>query len=288
MVPEERFAFRYRNRTFVVLPGVRFGRARRRNLFGRRVQARKEALFQRFITAVKRTGAGFRMGADLAIDVVGIPLKIFAIEEVGRAGKSRGDPLPGEVVACRIAIDQVPEEPSRPRLPAHLTPVNDVGGKPKPNVIVEITRLLKVFTEAVHADEGRASGRDVGGEQVCVLAGREPRFVGFLVVPDAIAKFGIESLPVVAPGELVDELACLSWLLRLLECVVADLRKRQDAMAEIGREPGDVARDEVARTRIRLRLDLRQHFESGCASAPRRTEGGISFKVREQGLERCG
>ena len=102
------------------------------------------------------------------------------------------------------------------------------------------------------------------------------------------AELGVETLPVVAPGELVDELACVGWVFDLIERVVADLGEGEHTVAQVGGEAGDVAREEVAAALVCLRLDAGEGCEGGAAAAAGGAEGVVVDEVGELGAEGGG
>ena len=177
------------------------------------------------------------------------------------------------------------EKPPRTGLPTDAAPVHEEGGEPEPGVVVQVAGGAKVVGEAIDADQRGFAGGDVVRHGVGVGGGGEACLVGFAVGPDALAELGVEALPVVAPGELVDELAGVRGRVDEIERVVADLGEGEDAMTEVGGESCDVAGEEVAAALVGARLDEREGFEGGVAAAAGGADRGVVAEVREHGAE---
>ena len=130
----------------------------------------------------------------------GVSFQIFAIEEVGFGREGGGNPLPREIVAGGVAIEEVLEEPVCTGLPAYAEPMGEVGGEPHAGMVVEISGGGKFSGKGVDAAEGGGAGGDCFGDFGAEVAGGEAGFGGFAILPDAVADLEVDPLPVVSPG----------------------------------------------------------------------------------------
>ena len=73
-------------------------------------------------------------------------------------------PLPGEVIAGRVPVQEVLEETACAGLPPDAPKVNDVGGEPHAGVVVEVAGGLKADHKGVHAGEGDGGAGEAGGQ----------------------------------------------------------------------------------------------------------------------------
>ncbi len=130
----------------------------------------------------------------------GVSFQVFAIEEVGFGREGGGNPLPGEIVAGGVAIEEVLEEPVCPGLPAYAEPVGEVSGEPHASVVVKISGGGKFLGKGVDAAEGGGAGSDGFGKVRAEVGGREAGLGSFAILPDAVADLEVDTLPVVSPG----------------------------------------------------------------------------------------
>ena len=200
------------------------------------------------------------MGASAAVSTRCVALQIFAIEYISLVCKGRGYPLPGEVITGRVAVNQVLQKPSGTGLPPDFPPVDDIRGKPHASMIMQIASFSQLAREAVHARQFGRALDDICGQLGKVIARSIACFIGFAVLPDAIAELHVEPLPVVAPCQFVDELGGLLGLIDSMQSIIAYLRQCKDTVAKIGGQPGHIAGQEVAVSLI----DPRVYQSEGC------------------------
>ncbi len=134
------------------------------------------------------------------MNAASVSFQIFAIEEVGFGREGGGNPLPGEIVAGGVAIEEVVEEPLRTGLPTYAEPMREVGGDPHAGVVVEISGGGEFSGKGVDAAQGSGTGDDCFGDFGAEVAGGEAGFWGFAILPDGVADLEVDSLPVVAPS----------------------------------------------------------------------------------------
>ena len=90
---------------------------------------RGEQLILELVVAAFK-GAAVRTGAAFAVTPVAVALQVAAVEEVGLVAEGAGHPLPAQMVAGRVAIQQVLQEPVGSGFPVHPSPVHEPGGHP--------------------------------------------------------------------------------------------------------------------------------------------------------------
>ena len=206
-----------------------------------------------------------------------VALEVGAIEEVGLVAEAAGHPLPAEVVAGRVAIEQVAQKPLGTGLPADAAPVHQVGRQPHAGVVVQPARAVELGDEAIHAGQTGAAFGDVGREFRAVGAGMVAGFELFLIAPDPIAQLLPEALPVVAPAELIDQLFAVCAGAQPGEHGIAHLCQAQRPVADVGREAGHRAIEEVAPLGVPRRLDAAQQLLGLVAAAPNGAEAAFGF-----------
>ena len=164
--------------------------------------------------------------------------------------EAAGHPLPAEVVAGGIAIEQVPQEPARPGLPAHASPVHHVGRQPHAGVVVQPARAHQLCREGIDAGQAGGGGRQVRGEVGGVGLGRVAGLQRFAIIPDAVAPLAPEPLPVIAPAELGDQL--------LAGAALGGAPARRRRRSTTGPTPNSSSPEKVSLDRLKLRLPLPQ------------------------------
>ena len=212
----------------------------------------------------------------LAIPPVAVALKVLAIEEIGLVTEAAGHPLPAEVVAGGVAIEKVLEEPVSPRTPVHPSPVHEVGRHPHPRVVMQPSLGNQLVPEAIHAGQLCASLPDVIGEILLIITGGMASFVIFLIVMNAIAEIEPHPLPEIAPSQLVDQFSALISSLvvvfQLREDGISHFRKRENSVADVGREACDRAIQMVATAAVALGIHRTELLFSRRSTAWDRTE----------------
>ena len=88
---------------------------------------------QRFISLVDHTAWAVPGGRRVADDVV-------CIEKLRLAAAGASYPLPTEVVAGEITVEQVTVKPVCRNPPVHLTNMHDVAGQPHTGMVMQIAR----------------------------------------------------------------------------------------------------------------------------------------------------
>ncbi len=193
-------------------------------------------------------------GAAAAVHAVGEGLEILAVEDVGLRRKRAGHPLPGEMVARRITIEQVLEKPVGPRLPADAPHMHEPAGQPHPFVVVEPPGVVKPAHEGVDAlhvsggrkDVFRHAGDDAG-------AGQGGRGLDRLTNP--VAKRRMHLPPVVAPAKFRHELRGVFRSLHEANRAIPNFRERDDTVPNPRREARHRAGHVVAGAGVGHRVD---------------------------------
>ena len=148
-------------------------------------------------------------GAVVAVVPVAVALQVAAVEEVRLVAEGAGHPLPAQMVAGRVAIQQVLQEPVGSGFPVDPSPVHDPGGHPHAGVVVQPAGCHQLITEAIHAGQPRAPCPHIGRQLPGIGPGVMARFERFLIVMDAIPQIEPHPLPEVPPAEFVDQLSAL-------------------------------------------------------------------------------
>ena len=229
--------------------------------------ARLEQLGLQLLVAGRKRAALIAQRAGAAEGTVAVALEVAAIEEVGLVAEAAGHPLPTEVVAGRIAIQQEAQEPLRSGLPAHPAPVHHIGRQPHAGVVVQPAGAVQFGDERIHAGQTGAALGDVGRQLLPIGPGLVAGFEFFLIAPDAITQLLPETLPVVAPAEFVDQFFAALTATGAGEHGIAHLRQAEHAMADVRREAGDWSVEEIAPFGVTLRLDACQQLLGPAAAA---------------------
>ena len=228
---------------------------------------RKQQIGQPLIT-LRQHQVMFRDDVDVRPAKFG---DILQVEDIGLVRKGAGDPLPGQVVAGRVGIDQMLEEPAGTGLPADAPPMHRIGGQIHPRVVVEIACLSQGRDKLVDAGHTGLAIGDIGGQFGIIFAGIKTGLVGFNIRPDALGMGQIEPLPVIAPGQFLNEFLSLFRVRDRGERGIADLVEAEDAMPDIGRQAGYSAIEMVATGGIGARVDGGKRC-FGCGAA---TSGNV-------------
>lgn len=112
----------------------------------------EQALLELLVAGLKWAALGAHF-AVLAVAAIAVALQVCAVEEVGLVAEAAGHPLPAEVVAGRVPIEQVAQEPLGAGLPADPPPVHDIRRQPHPGVVVEPAGLVQLLDESIHAGQ---------------------------------------------------------------------------------------------------------------------------------------
>ncbi len=142
---------------------------------------------------------------------------------------------------------------------------------------------MELGDETIHAGQTGAAFGYIGRKFRAVGAGMVAGFELFLIAPDAISELLPEALPVVAPAELIDQLFAVCAGAQPGEHGIAHLCQAQRPVADVGREAGHRAIEEVAPLGVARRLDAAQQLLGLAAAAADRAEGALGF--REQALQ---
>ena len=204
----------------------------------------EQALFERVVGGIQGTFVCQRACPTKAL--IGVAGEVFFVEEVRLVAERARHPLPRQIIAGRIAIKQVLQKPTGTGLPGYLAPVDDVGGQPHAGVVVQIAGAGELIGKGIHTGQVGLAGADVVGELAGVVLGRVAGFVGLAVLPDAVADVGVDALPVVAPGQFVDELLPLIGVFDAIPDGITHLGEAEYAVADIGAEARDGAIEGIA------------------------------------------
>lgn len=102
--------------------------------------------------------------AVVAVAALAEAFEVVAVEEIRLVAEAAGHPLPAEVIAGGIAIEQVLQEPIGTRFPVNASPVHDIGRHPHAGVVVQPSGFHQFLLETIHAGQTGAAGADVVGE----------------------------------------------------------------------------------------------------------------------------
>ena len=109
-----------------------------------------------------------------------------------------------------------------------------IGRQIHAGVVVKIARLDKRRDELVNAGDAGFAGGDIRRQLGIIFGGVEPGLVGFDIGPDALRMRQIDPLPVIAPGQLLNEFLRLFRITYGCQRRVAHLVEAQNAVADIG------------------------------------------------------
>ena len=214
----------------------------------------KQLRLQLVVTSLER--AAVRARAALAVGPVAVALQVAAVEEVRLVAEAAGDPLPAEVVAGGIAVQQVFQEPVGPRFPVHPAPVHQIGRHPHPRVVVEPAAVHQIVSESIHAGQSGAAFAQVVGKVPAVTGGIVPGLQLLLTLKDGAAEIDPHPLPEITPTQFIDQLAAvvpaLAAIPQLGKDHLSDLRQGENAMANPGGQAGDSTLEMVAAASIAL------------------------------------
>ena len=238
--------------------------------FGRRARTwprttDKQPLRKFLVAAFHVAGAEDR--AATAVVAGGEGLEVLAIKKVGLGREAAGHPLPGEVIARRITIDEVGEKPVGPGPPGDAADMHEPARQPHPFVVVQPAGLVEPVDEGVDAGHAGGGLEDIGRHMITDRGPRRRRR-RLERFGDPVAQGRVNLPPVIPPAELRYEL--LSGGTGPRDRRVSDLGKGEDAVADPGREPGDGAVDMVSRPRVKGGVKGREPLEGRPAAAPPR------------------
>ena len=97
-------------------------------------------------------------------------------------------------------------EPAGPHLPAQPTPVDAVARQPEPGMVVEPAGAHQLDHEGVDAGEAGAGVGQVLRQVAGIGLGGPAGLEGFAALVHPFAPLAPEPLPVITPGELLDQL----------------------------------------------------------------------------------
>ena len=83
----------------------------------------------------------------------GVARHVVGVEQVGLVAAGASHPLPAEVVAGEIAIEQVRHEPVGTRAPMHVPQVHHIACQPHAGVVVQVTGRVQRMAERVDAGQ---------------------------------------------------------------------------------------------------------------------------------------
>ena len=99
---------------------------------------REELLAERVVRCIEGTLPRQRAVTTKAL--IGKPGEIFFVKKIRLVAKRAGHPLPRQIIAGRVTIEQVLQKPACSRLPGHMAPMDEIGSQPHPGMIVQIPR----------------------------------------------------------------------------------------------------------------------------------------------------
>lgn len=102
-----------------------------------------------FVARVDHRAGAVPLGGGELGDVRGV-------EQVGLAAAGASHPLPAQVVAGEVAVEQVAQHPLCAAVPMHLAQVHQVAGQPHAGVVVHVPCLIQL-------SHGPVDGRNAGG-----------------------------------------------------------------------------------------------------------------------------
>ncbi len=199
-------------------------------------------------------GQGVEHGVGLVdggTDAVPVWRRVFGhivgVEQIGLGARRACHPLPGEMVAAQIAVEQVRDHPVGTRAPVHFANVHEVGRQPHPRVVVQIAGRVERARRLVDDRHAGGTGPHVFGHGGAIRgigqgAGVQRFQNALAVVPPGMAEEG-------APAQLMHQLVGQRQAMRGAQRV-DHLGQRQQSVRQVWRQPGDRAVQMVAAARI--------------------------------------
>ena len=179
---------------------------------------------QGLVAGVDRGAAAVPLGRRVAGHVLGV-------EQIGLAAGGAGHPLPAQVVAGQVAVQQVRVEPVGTGAPVHLAQVHHVAGQPHAGVVVQVAAGVQLAHRAVDRRHAAAARADVGGQLVRIRLIRQR--TGMQRGENPFAPMRPDVVEIFAPAELVDQ--PVLWINRVTRGHAGmHLGQAQQAVAEIG------------------------------------------------------
>ena len=210
----------------------------------------KQLGFELLVAGIE--GAVICAGTALAEIPPAVALQVVAVEKVGLVAEGAGDPLPTQMVAGGITIEQMLKEPVRAGFPMHVSPMHEPCGHPHPSVVVKPARADQLLAKSIHAGQACAAITDVVWELSSVAGRAVAGFELFLVVVDAITEVLPHALPKVAPAQLIDQLAPVIAFADALKHRIPHLRKGKNTVANVRRQTGYGAVEVIAAAGVPL------------------------------------
>ena len=217
---------------------------------------------QGFVAGVDRGAAAVPRGRRIAGHVLGV-------EQIGFAAGGAGHPLPAQVVAGQIAVQQMRVEPVGAGAPVHLAQVHHIAGQPHAGVVVQVAAGVQLAHRAVDRRHARAAGADVGGQLVRIRLIRQR--TGVQRGENPFAPMRPDVVEIFAPAELVNQLVL--WINRVTRGHAGvHLGQAQQAVAEVGRQPRHRTVERIAAACVVARAHGGEARQRGLAG--RRKRGG--------------
>ncbi len=158
---------------------------------------------------------------------------VLGIEPIGLAAARATHPLPAQVVARHIAIQQQAIHPVGTRTPMHLAQVHQIAGQPQPRMVVQVARGVEGLNGAIDHGQARGGSGHILGDGL--QQGHVGQRAGVQVRQNAVAQMGMHVLEILAPAQLVEELVLHRQAMPTMQ-KLGHLWHRQQAMGEVGRK----------------------------------------------------
>ena len=188
---------------------------------------------------------------------------IFSIEQIRLAGKRARHPLPAQVVARQVTVEQVAVQPISPGAPMHLAQMHHVAGQPHTRVVVQITRgvqgahgvVNRGYTGTAFANVWRQHGGVVAVPRRLAMHVLQNRITAVSrAAPDMVKKF----TPAKFKHQLVVKLQRMA-----LANAACRICQGQDAVGQIGGQTRHRPIQSIAGARIDCRVDGIQPLHGG-------------------------
>ena len=185
----------------------------------------------------------------------GVCRDIVGIEQVRLAAAGARHPLPTQVVAGDVAIQQMAVHPLGTNTPMHFAQVHQITGQPQAGMVVDIAVEIQLPNGLVDSWHARGSQAHILGQALAVGLIRQDTIVK--IVAYVVAQQFMNMLEILAPSQLENELVLHPHAVHLVN-MVGHIGHGQQAVCEVGRQHADRPLNVVAGLRVFKRSNGRQ------------------------------
>ena len=215
---------------------------------------------------------GFVGGIDDGVRAVpggwGITSHVIGIEKIGFGAAGAGNPLPAQMIACQVAVQQMGVKPVCTRPPVHFTHMDEIARQPHARMVVQHSGGIERSDRLIdHRNAGASLSDIVGyGGQVGIVR-QQPVVQG---AKDRVAPVLPDMPEIRSPAELEDKLVLDVQRLARVHAS-QHIGERDNAVSDVGRQAADRAVKRVSSARI----GRRPHCGDACPGCRNRRRKGL-------------